>query len=145
MSPVFVALALILGGRALGQLGVEGLATWLDAARYGTGATFILMGAVHFTPLRRDVLALVPPSVRRPELVVTVLGLWQVAGGLGLLHPELRPFAAGSLVALLLLKLPANVRIVRQSLRQRGRLATSPGWRIPAQFFWLALVWWVGR
>ncbi len=50
-----------------------------------------------------------------------------------------------TLVVLLLIKLPANVRIARESLSLKGRWATSPAWRIPAQLLWLALVLWTGR
>lgn len=144
MSPVFIVIVLALGLRLLGVLGVIEIGSWLEAARLATAMAFIMMGIAHFTPLRHDVVRLVPPSVPKPVLVVAVLGAWQILGGIGLLTAARRIWAVG-LVVLLLIKLPANVRIARESLSLKGRWATSPVWRIPAQLLWLALVLWTGR
>lgn len=144
MSPVFIVIVLALGLRLLGVLGMIEIGSWLEAARLATAMAFIMMGLAHFTPLRHDVVRLVPPSVPKPVLVVAVLGAWQILGGIGLLTAARRIWAVG-LVVLLLIKLPANVRIARESLRLKGRWATSPVWRIPAQLLWLALVLWTGR
>lgn len=142
MSPVWIVIALILGLRLLGALEVPALDSWLVSVRWATGITFITMGLAHLTPIGRDVQRLVPPAFRRPTLVVLLLGVWQIAGGLGLINSGTRLLAAVGLSILLLLKLPANVRAARRSLRLKGRFATSPRWRIPLQFVWIALVWW---
>ena len=144
MSPVFIVIVLALGLRLLGVSGMIEIGSWLEAARLATAMAFIIMGIAHFTPLRHDVVRLVPPSVPKPVLVVAVLGAWQILGGIGLLTAARRIWAVG-LVVLLLIKLPANVRIARESLSLKGRWATSPVWRIPAQLLWLALVLWTGR
>lgn len=144
MSPVFIVIVLALGLRLLGVLGMIEIGSWLEAARLATAMAFIMMGIAHFTPLRHDVVRLVPPSVPKPVLVVAVLGAWQILGGIGLLTTARRIWAVG-LVVLLLIKLPANVRIARESLSLKGRWATSPVWRIPAQLLWLVLVLWTGR
>lgn len=144
MSPVFIVIVLALGLRLLGVLGMIEIGSWLEAARLATAMAFIMMGIAHFTPLRHDVVRLVPPSVPKPVLVVAVLGAWQILGGIGLLTAARRIWAVG-LVVLLLIKLPANVRIARESLSLKGRWATSPVWRIPAQLLWLVLVLWTGR
>ncbi len=144
MSPVFIVIALFLALRIMGVVGVAGLDSWVQAARWATGTTFIIMGAAHFTPLRRDVERLVPPVIPRPALVVITLGIWQIAGGIGLISDGARRVAAAALLLLLLLKLPANVRVARKSLRLQGRFATAPAWRIPAQVLWIALVSWSG-
>ncbi len=144
MSPVFIVIVLALGLRLLGVLGMIEIGSWLEAARLATAMAFVIMGIAHFTPLRHDVVRLVPPSVPKPVLVVAVLGAWQILGGIGLLTAARRIWAVG-LVVLLLIKLPANVRIARESLSLKGRWATSPAWRIPAQLLWLASVLWTGR
>ena len=142
MSPVYVVLALALTARLLGTLGVIDIGSWVGAARLATGLTFIVMGAAHFTSIRHDVAKLVPSAIPRPALVVALLGIWQIVGGVGILVSPARRISAVALVVLLLLKLPANVRIAREALSLRGRLATAPSWRVPAQFLWIALVWW---
>lgn len=144
MSPCWIVVALVLLFRFLGAVEVAALDSWVQAVRWATGLTFIVMGFAHLTPVGRDVERLVPPVYRRPYLVVLLLGVWQIAGGIGLVTEGARKFAAAGLLILLVLKLPANVRAARRSLRLPGRYATSPAWRIPAQFLWIALVWWSG-
>jgi len=144
VSPVFIVAFLALVFRLLGLSGVAPLDSWIVAVRWATGITFIIMGAAHLTPVRHDVERLVPRYVRRPALVVLILGVWQIAGGAGILTPQARHVACVALLALLILKMPANVRAARQSLRLNGPLATAPAWRVPAQLMWIALVWWTG-
>ena len=144
MSPVFIVIALALAFRIIGAVAVDDLDSWVQAARWATGITFIVMGTAHFTPVGRDVQRLVPPAIPRPGLVVLLLGIWQIAGGIGLITDVTRRVAAAALVVLLLVKLPANVRVARESLRLPGKLATAPAWRIPAQFLWIGLVSWSG-
>ncbi len=144
MSPVYVVLVLALAARALGAFGVIDIGSWVGAARLATGLTFIVMGTAHFTAIRHDVVKLVPPSIPHPRLVVTLLGCWQLIGGVGILVSSTRHISAIALVVLLLFKLPANVRVAREAMSLRGPLATAPSWRVPAQFLWIALVWWAG-
>ena len=144
MSPTLIVIGLALVLRIAGAVAVDSLDSWVQAARWATGITFIIMGAAHFTPVGRDVQRLVPPLIPRPALVVILLGVWQIACGIGLITDVARQTAAVALLVLLLLKLPANVRIARKSLRLHGKLSTAPVWRIPAQFLWIALVWWSG-
>lgn len=142
MSPCWIVIGLILGLRLLGGVHVAALDSWTQAVRWGTGVTFIIMGAAHLTPVGRDVQRLVPPMFHRPFVVVLLLGTWQIAGGIGLVTEAARKFAAAGLLVLLVLKFPANIRAAREALRLKGKFATSPTWRIPAQLLWIALVWW---
>jgi uncharacterized membrane protein len=58
-------------------------------------------------------LSIVPPGLPRPELVVTVTGVLEIAGAVGLLIPALRIPAAIGLAILLVAVFPANVRAAR--------------------------------
>lgn len=145
MSPVWIVIGLVLLLRALGATAVPGLDSWVHSVRIGTGITFLIMGLAHLTPIGRDVRRLVPPWLPQPGVVILFLGVWQIAGGLGLINYGTRRVAAATLFILLILKLPANIRAARHSLRLRGKMSTSPVWRVPAQVLWIALVLWSGR
>ncbi len=144
MSPVLLLLGLGLAARGLGAFHLVVLHSWQEAWRWATGLSFLLMGLAHFTPLGSHVARLVPEWIPRPLAVVRVLGVWQMAGGLGLLLPGARRPAAALLLLLLLLKLPANLRAARLGLSLPGKLATPPGARGPAQLLWMGLVTWSG-
>ncbi len=145
MSPLLLLAALVLLARLAGVAwDAEAVATWAGAIRYGLAGSFVLMGLAHFTPLRLDLVRMVPRSWPRPELLVALAGAAQIAGGAGLLLNGSKTVAAFGLAVLLLLKLPANLRAAKARLVVRGRLATPPWARLPSHVLWILLLFWVG-
>jgi uncharacterized membrane protein len=70
----------------------------------------VLTGFAHFAPpLRRDLLAIVPPRLPAPGDLVTITGLLELLGAVGLLLPVTRVAAAVCLLVLMLAMFPANV------------------------------------
>ena len=71
-------------------------------------AFFVGAGINHFhnTKFYRSI---VPPGFPNPELLVVVSGICEIAGGVGLLIPQLRRAAGWGLIALLIAVFPANV------------------------------------
>lgn len=102
---VAVTAALLLAGAA----GIRPLRPWPVAVRGGLAAMFTLTGVVHFAWMREELVAMVPPALPAPELLVTVTGVLELAGAVGLLIPRTAPWAAGGLAALLVVMFPANV------------------------------------
>jgi uncharacterized membrane protein len=70
---------------------------------------FVLTGMAHFIGLRAELISMVPPAMPNPGLLVTITGLLELAGAVGLLLPRTAPWAAGGLTALLVGLFPANV------------------------------------
>lgn len=112
-----VFLTLILGSataRAIGLLGVSYLDSWPEAIAVGLAAMFAMTGVAHFVnPLRRDMIAIVPPALPAPGVLVTVTGVLELAGAAGLLYPPTRAAAAVCLFLLMLAMFPANVHAAR--------------------------------
>jgi uncharacterized membrane protein len=108
---VIVTLVLgTLGARVAGWLGWTYADTWTAAVAAGLAAMFVLTGVAHFVnPLRRDMIAIVPPQLPAPGLLVTLTGVLELAGAAGLLYPSTRVAAAVGLFVLLLVMFPANV------------------------------------
>lgn len=112
-----VFLTLILGSvaaRVIGLLGVDYVDSWPAAIGVGLAAMFVMTGVAHFVnPLRRDMIAIVPPALPAPGLLVTVTGVLELAGAAGLLYPPTRVAAAVCLFLLMLAMFPANVYAAR--------------------------------
>ncbi|MDH6196086.1 putative membrane protein [Mycobacterium frederiksbergense] len=112
-----VFLTLILGSvaaRVIGLLGVDYLDSWPKAIAVGLAAMFLLTGVAHFVnPLRRDMIAIVPPALPAPDALVTATGVLELAGAAGLLYPPTRVAAAACLFLLMLAMFPANVYAAR--------------------------------
>ena len=108
-----VIVTLVLGtlsARLAGWLGVDYAEGWPQAIAVGLAAMFVVTGVAHFVnPLRRDMIAIVPPRLRAPALLVTVTGVLELLGAVGLLYPPTRVAAAVCLFVLMLVMFPANV------------------------------------
>ena len=112
-----VFLALILGSlaaRIVGWLGVDYVDDWPAAIAVGLAVMFVMTGVAHFTPsMRRDMIAIVPPALPAPALLVTLTGVLELLGAAGLLNPPTRVAAAVCLFLLMLVMFPANVYAAR--------------------------------
>ena len=108
---VLVTLVLgTLGARLVGWLGVDYADSWPAAIALGLAAMFVVTGVAHFvSPLRRDMIAIVPPRLPAAGLLVTITGVLELLGAAGLLYPPTRVAAAVSLFVLMLVMFPANV------------------------------------
>ena len=74
---------------------------------------------------RRDLIAMVPAVFSHPDIIVTLTGVLELLGAIGLLLPALAPAAAACLALLLIAMFPANVRAARERLRM-GRTEATP-------------------
>jgi uncharacterized membrane protein len=112
---VMVTLVLgTLGARLGGWLGVDYVDSWPKAAAVGLAAMFVMTGIAHFVnPLRRDMIAIVPPRLPAPGVLVTITGVLELVGAVGLLYPPTRIAAAVCLFLLMVLMFPANVYAAR--------------------------------
>jgi uncharacterized membrane protein len=114
---VIITLALgTLGARLAGWLGVDYADSWPSAIAIGLAAMFAVTGVAHFVnPLRRDMISIVPPRMPSPGLLVTITGVLELAGAVGLLYPPTRVAAAVCLFVLMLVMFPANVYASRMA------------------------------
>ena len=93
--------------------------------------------------MKADLVRMVPSALPRPERLVAVTGVLEIAGAVGLLIPSTSRLAAYALMALLIVMLPANVNAARIGATLRGRPATPLFFlRIPMQMLWIGLLWW---
>ena len=114
MAPLITLLLGTVIARIAGWLGVGYLTGWTEAMAVGLAAMFALTGIAHFAPpLRRDLVAIVPPRLPARGLLVTVTGVLELLGAAGLLLPATRMAAAGCLLVLMLAMFPANVYAAR--------------------------------
>ena len=107
-------------------------------ARILLAAIFIIAGPLHFLKTGMYMQAM-PPYLPAPRFLVQLSGIFEFLGGIGLLYPPTRRFAAWGLVALLIAVEPANIQMALDHERWRS----IPDWalwlRVPLQ---LPLIWW---
>ena len=106
---------------------------WL--ARFGIALSFVAVGISHFTDPEVFV-GIMPPYLPWHLELVYLSGIFEILGGLGLLFPVSRRFAAYGLLALLVAVYPANIHMLVNEVYLEG-MRREPWllWlRMPFQF-----------
>jgi uncharacterized membrane protein len=114
---------------------------WKDAARIGLAVMFLFTAGSHFSSLKHDLAAMIPPPLTGALWLIYLTGLLETAGAIGLLIPRFRRLAAWGLAALLVGLFPANVYAALTGVTLGGAPATSLWLRTPLQLFWIAVLW----
>ncbi|MEU0397078.1 hypothetical protein ABZ208_30715 [Streptomyces sp. NPDC006208] len=142
-----------LGFRLLGALGVGRFATWRDSAAHGLAVMLVFTSAAHFAPEsvtvmpgHADMVAMVPPFVPFPGLMVYATGVLEFLGALGLVLIATRSAAGTALATLFVLMFPANVYAAIADVTFDGDPATPLWFRIPEQIVFITIaLWGAGR
>jgi uncharacterized membrane protein len=137
MAPLIVLMGGFAVLRVLG-LQIDALDGWPPALRGALAVMFLFTGLAHFIGKRRDgLVAMLPPRLPRPDLLVIITGGLELAGAGGLILALTYRLAAACLAALLGVMFPANVHSARVGVALGGRPATSPTTRTAMQLLYL--------
>ena len=111
---------------------------WVMAAFY------VFAGVMHF--VRPDVyLPMMPPYLPWPGPLVFLSGVAEIALGLAILVPRLRPVAAWGIILLLIAVFPANIHIALNNVPLFGNPEGAGIWnwvRLPMQGVLALWAWW---
>ncbi len=107
-------------------------------------ATFFIAAGINHFVHPGVYTRIVPPWLPAPALLVQISGICEILGGIGVLVPYTRRFAAAGLIALLIAVFPANVQMA-QHPELYADLGTALAFyvRLPVQLVLIALVWWI--
>lgn len=140
MVPFFVLAGAFVLCRVLGWVGVGFFAAWQPCLRVAVAAMFLLTASAHWGKRRADLVHMVPPAFGRPELLVTLTGIAELAGAIGILLPFTAKAASAGLAVLLVAMFPANVYAARQRLTIDGRKVPGLAVRTALQIIFLVAV-----
>jgi uncharacterized membrane protein len=140
MLPFFVLLSSALFLKVIGGAGLHPFASWTWCLRSGLALMFLFTASAHWGTRRGDLIAMVPGVFPRPDVMVSLTGVFEILGAAGLVIPPFAPAAAAGLAMLLVGLLPANVRATRQRLTIGGRPATALPLRVLLQLVFITAV-----
>lgn len=143
-TPVLIIFLLVF--RGLGALGVRRFATWAASGAHALAVMLVMTASAHFVPdsvtampTHADLVAMVPPFVPAPGLMVYATGALELLGAIGLVLTRTRRAAGFGLAVLFVLLLPANVYAAIADVPFNGE-AASPLWqRIPEQVLYIGV------
>lgn len=132
--------------RLLGGFGVPIFLSWHESARYALAVMFLFTSVAHFNSMKHDLARMIPPWLPNPLLIVTVTGILEVAGAIGLMLPhDAHRIAAYLLIALLVPMFLANIHGARAGATLRGKPVTPLWLRAPMQLLFIVLLWWTAQ
>ena len=107
-------------------------------------AVMIAIGVLHFVQPKPFV-RIVPKFLPAPLALVYISGFFEILGGVGLLVPTTRAWAAWGLIALYVAVFPANIYMLTNNISPNPK-KPIPRWalwlRLPFQFLFIAWAYW---
>lgn len=125
MVPAVILVVSFAAFRLAGLLGVALFDNWNVALRAALFLMFLVTASAHWGRGRPDLVRMVPTGFPAASVLVTVTGVLEILGAIGLLIPATSRIAACCLAILLIALFPANVRAAREGLTIMGRRAMS--------------------
>jgi uncharacterized membrane protein len=109
-----------------------------SVARWALAAAYLAAGILHLTAPDAFV-TITPAWVPRPETVVALTGMFEIAGAVGLCVPRLRKAAGIALAVYAVCVFPGNIQHALNSLDGSG-----PGWwyHAPRLALQPVIIWW---
>lgn len=124
MAPFILLIVSFLIFRLIGFLGLSCFDDWETSLRMAVALMFIFTATAHWGKRRPDLIKMVPPALPNPEFIVTITGILEIVGAIGLLIPITSSIASIGLVFLLIVMFPANIRAARKGATIGGRPST---------------------
>ncbi|MBT2701047.1 DoxX family protein [Bacillus sp. ISL-40] len=143
MAPFIVLIASFLFFRLIGFLELP-LGEWQTSLRIAVAVMFLFTGMAHWGKRRPDLIKMVPPSLPNPSFIVTITGILEIVGALGLLVPITSRMASICLAILLVVMFPANIRAAKLKVKIGGKPTSSLLPRTILQIIFLTAVLFAG-
>ncbi|WP_026560614.1 DoxX family protein [Bacillus sp. J37] len=124
MAPFILLIGSFLIFRLIGFFGLSYFDSWETSLRVAVALMFLFTASAHWGKRRPDLIKMVPPALPKPGVIVTITGICEIAGAIGLLIPFTSSFASVGLAILLIVMFPANIRAVRKGITIGGRPST---------------------
>jgi uncharacterized membrane protein len=140
MIPLYVLVVSFVMFRASGLAGFAYFSEWQSSQQAAVAVMLLIAASAHWGSKRRDLIRMVPPAFPRPDLIVTITGLLEIAGAAGLLFPATSRIASICLALLLVAMFPANIRAANESLTLGGRPVPKLPVRTLLQLIFIAAV-----
>lgn len=127
MAPFIVLVTLFGLLSVLGHFQMPIAFGWWTSLRFALAGMFLLTASAHWGKRRPDLIAMIPPVFPKPDVLVTVTGVLEIIGAVGLMLAATARYSALGLALMLLAVFPANVYAARMRL-------TIAGSQVPALF-----------
>ncbi|WP_411343281.1 DoxX family protein [Paenibacillus sp. WLX1005] len=124
----------------LGIVGISHFQEWQHSLQAAVAVMFLLGASTHWGSKRPDMIRMVPPAFPRPDWIITITGVLEIAGAIGILFDATSRAASIGLAVLLIAMFPANVFAAKKKLTIGGKPVTGLLVRTIIQLIFIAAV-----
>ncbi|WP_339255139.1 hypothetical protein [Paenibacillus sp. FSL P2-0136] len=140
MVPFIALIVSFLLFRGIGLLGLTYWNDWQTALQWAVAVMLLLGASAHWGRRRSDLVRMVPPFFPQKEWIVTVTGMLEIAGAIGILLPAFSAAASVCLILLLIAMLPANIYAARMNMTIGGKPVPKLAVRVGIQLIFITAV-----
>ncbi|MDO3408912.1 DoxX family protein [Saccharibacillus sp. CPCC 101409] len=140
MVPFYALIGSFLLFAGLGFLGIDYFQSWRTSLQAAVAIMLLLGASAHWGSKKEDLIRMVPPAFPKPATIVTVTGVLELLGAIGILVPATSKAASIGLALLLSAMFPANVFAARNRLTIGGKAVPGLFARTAIQLVFIAAV-----
>ena len=140
MVPFYILISAFFLSTVLARWALRRQMTFQDRAGVSLAIMFFFTGATHFTSMRFEYAAMIPPPLPNGMWIIYTTGALEWMGAAGLLIHPLRRAAALGLSLLLVTMTPANIYASIAGIEFRGQPPASLWIRVPIQILFIAVL-----
>jgi len=121
LIPLYVLVGAFLLFQMLGVLGLVYFEEWHPSLQGAVAVMLLVTASAHWGSKRPDLIQMVPKALPRKDWIVTLTGVFEIAGAVGLLFPATSRASSIALAILLIAMFPANIKAAKERLTIGGR------------------------
>lgn len=140
MAPFIALVVSFLLFRTAGLAGAAYFDHWHPSLQGAVAVMLLLAASAHWGRRRPDLIRMVPPPFPAKEWIVSMTGILEIAGAIGILLPAVSLAASIGLTVLLIAMFPANVHAARNRLTIGGKPVPGLFVRTLLQIFFIAAI-----
>ena len=124
----------------MGQVGFSYFDNWHTSLQAAIAAMLLIAASARWGKRKDDLIRMVPSVFPRPDLIVMITGLLEIAAAIGILIPALSRVVSICLAILFIAMFPANMKAAKEKLTMGGKQAHSLWLRTVIQIIFIVLV-----
>lgn len=124
----------------MGQVGFSYFDNWHTSLQAAIAAMLLIAASARWGKRKDDLIRMVPSVFPRPDLIVMITGLLEIAAAIGILIPALSRVVSICLAILFIAMFPANMKAAKEKLTMGGKQAPSLWLRTVIQIIFIVLV-----
>ncbi|PEZ07260.1 hypothetical protein CN326_08930 [Bacillus sp. AFS018417] len=124
----------------MGQMGLSYFDSWHTSLQAAIAAMLLIAASARWGKRKTDLIRMVPSIFPRPDLIVLITGLLEIAAAIGILIPSMSRLTSICLAILLIAMFPANIKASKERLTIAGKHPPSLWLRTSIQVTFIVLV-----